>query len=484
MEDLTNSGSTNEHIDVRVLIHSGVLIFFGYFLTSSGHLAWAYHLSDFVSSSVCNVITMVAGYSCQAFGIACFAWFYRHYPASCHLFALSSIILYSLCMVPAVMSRSLYGTAVFGLLMSTLCGCIAGYYLLNLAVKTLARFRARVFGLSYTLVILASWVLSLAGGAAFLKSGKALLVYMAVAAGFFLCLIAIKRQESTHSPVNTETGSWQQISSVHMHSGCGQLIAPGKQLSSGNTFLLLCISIFLISLVKDISSSFYSADITAGVSLEFSRIFYGLGLVIAGIISDHSRKYGAVCTLSGLILPFVILALSGEPIPTILLWSLDYFVFSFFTIYRIIVFSDAAQAGDTPWISGYGLLLGRLGDAAGTGISSFFSPRPVLLIICASILFVITTVLFLQVYQALYVPSIAKQRTEREKFDHFAVRHDLSVREQDVLRLLLAQRTTKEMADDLIVSESTVKFHVHNILKKTGCKTRLEVASKFIEDQD
>jgi len=477
MVDIINTENAKEKHCYDVLIRTGLLIFFGYFLTSSGHLAWAYHLSDFLSVASCDIVTMVAGYLCQSLGIVIFAWYSRHHQASIHYLTLTAIVLYVLCMIPAVMSRSVPGAVISGLLMSILCGCIAGYYLFCLAEYTDARFRGRVFGMAYTMVILFSWVLSLAGGAVFLKSGKALIIYILIAAGFFAYLYI-----TVNDPAfNDNTGlklpdSAQSISD--------QLIVCAKQLTSGNTLFLLCLSIFLVSLLKDISSSFYSADISAGLSIEFSRIFYGFGLIIASVISDRNRKYGAICTLSGLILPFVILALSGEPVPTILLWSLDYFVFSFFTIYRIVVFSDTADACDLPWVSGFGLLFGRLGDAVGTGISRLFSFSPILLIICASALFVITTSLFLHVYQILYVPSVTRQRTEREKFDHFAVRHDLSVREQDVLRLLLAQKTTKEMADELIVSESTVKFHVHNILKKTGCRTRLEVASKFIEDQD
>lgn len=51
----------------------------------------------------------------------------------------------------------------------------------------------------------------------------------------------------------------------------------------------------------------------------------------------------------------------------------------------------------------------------------------------------------------------------------------LSDRELDVIRLLAKGMGNKEIARDLFISESTVKFHVHNICKKFGCSNRTQV---------
>ena len=53
------------------------------------------------------------------------------------------------------------------------------------------------------------------------------------------------------------------------------------------------------------------------------------------------------------------------------------------------------------------------------------------------------------------------------------------MREREVLRHLLEEQTTAQMADSLGVSESTVKFHIHNLLKKTGAKNRVELMSLY-----
>ena len=50
----------------------------------------------------------------------------------------------------------------------------------------------------------------------------------------------------------------------------------------------------------------------------------------------------------------------------------------------------------------------------------------------------------------------------------------LTVREQETLDLVARGMTNPEIADKLMISVSTVNFHVHNVLNKLGAKTRTE----------
>lgn len=54
---------------------------------------------------------------------------------------------------------------------------------------------------------------------------------------------------------------------------------------------------------------------------------------------------------------------------------------------------------------------------------------------------------------------------------------ELSAREREVLRLIVAGSRNREIASSLSISDNTVKFHVSNLLRKTGCRTRGELAS-------
>lgn len=61
----------------------------------------------------------------------------------------------------------------------------------------------------------------------------------------------------------------------------------------------------------------------------------------------------------------------------------------------------------------------------------------------------------------------------------FASRNGLTQRETEVLRLLIMDETNTNIAQQLFITTSTVKVHVHNILKKTGYGSRTELAKAF-----
>lgn len=48
----------------------------------------------------------------------------------------------------------------------------------------------------------------------------------------------------------------------------------------------------------------------------------------------------------------------------------------------------------------------------------------------------------------------------------------LTKREKDVFELLVLNMTTKEIANELSISEKTVRNHISNAMQKLGCKGR------------
>jgi DNA-binding NarL/FixJ family response regulator len=84
---------------------------------------------------------------------------------------------------------------------------------------------------------------------------------------------------------------------------------------------------------------------------------------------------------------------------------------------------------------------------------------------------------------ALLAPEIT-----RRLLDHFAARPprtagippdfaDLSGRELEVLRLMADGRSNGEIADDLFLSEATVKTHVTHILTKLRLRDRVQAVA-------
>jgi DNA-binding CsgD family transcriptional regulator len=58
--------------------------------------------------------------------------------------------------------------------------------------------------------------------------------------------------------------------------------------------------------------------------------------------------------------------------------------------------------------------------------------------------------------------------------------HALTPRELEVLRLLAGGLTNQAIANELVVREGTVKYHVKNILRKLGATSRADAVSRFV----
>ena len=51
-------------------------------------------------------------------------------------------------------------------------------------------------------------------------------------------------------------------------------------------------------------------------------------------------------------------------------------------------------------------------------------------------------------------------------------KHILTKREKEVFNLLVLNKSTKEIADELFISEKTVRNHISNSMQKLGVKGR------------
>lgn len=407
-----------------------------------------------VPAQVSDLLTLVLSYLAQALGIFVCGLFYRRRVSPSRKMFLILLGLYLSALLPSVLSPSAGVAAAFGLLQSLLCGVLAGGYLTLLAANVPQSFCAKAFGAGYGAATVASWLISLIGDGWLLRGAGIYLFCLPVAALIILC--------SLIKPVPVPAEETTQ-----------KYAASSKAL-----IVVVCAVVLLFSLVNNIGFSFSSGEIQGGLRVEFSRIFYAVSLVAAGFVTDKSRKYGAVCALAALVIPFMQLALRGEPVSTTVFWALGYFGFGFVSVLRVVLFTDISKKENKLFLAGGGLLIGRLGDAAGAWAAVTFSGNEAVRIILAAVLFAASAFAFFKLFQILFTP-VSAQKNDREIFNEFAARHDLSAREREVLKLLLVEKRNSEMAQALFVSESTVKFHVHNLLKKTGCKNRVELCNLY-----
>lgn len=225
-----------------------------------------------------------------------------------------------ICIILSTLSNHLLLILIWGYLMNIIHGIIAGFYLTLLATQVELKYRSIVFGGAYAASSIASWLISLLNQSNFLRSEYALIIY-----GIFICITIglIIITEKKLIPFERITFMDEDFS-------------PGTIAFAGLT-------IILISLTRGIGFYFPMADISAGINLEFSRAFYAIGLILAGIVGDRSRKYGAVSCLAALFFPFAMIALSSEVGISTILWILGYCLFGFLAVFRVVLFSDIAR---------------------------------------------------------------------------------------------------------------------------------------------
>lgn len=421
---------------------------------SAGYLTWLYNLMNFAESSAVDWLTEVIGYVFQAIGLFVFSILIKRKKDffSRKSFFIACIGTDFVLIILSALSKNFLFILIWGYLMNLFHGIIAGFYLALLAARVEQKYRSIVFGGAYAASSVFSWLLSLANNSNFLRSEYALITY-----GIFVSI--------TIGLVITEKGFLNSE----------QTDFTGESVPKG-TLALAGLTVLLVSLTRGIGFYFPVADISSGISLEFSRAFYAIGLIAAGIIGDRSRKFGAISCLAALFFPFAMIALSNEVNVSIVIWILGYLFFGFLAVFRVVLFSDIARMnGELFYVAGFGLMFGRIGDAAGNFAGIMLNDKLIPIVTVSSVCFVAAFVVFFMLYNKLYMPAFHPVPNAEERLSAFIREYELSSRETEVLSLITEGASNGEISAKLFISENTVKFHVRNILKKTGCTNRTEL---------
>jgi NarL family two-component system response regulator LiaR len=85
--------------------------------------------------------------------------------------------------------------------------------------------------------------------------------------------------------------------------------------------------------------------------------------------------------------------------------------------------------------------------------------------------------------KATLAPEAAQALIHANRVTYQASRYDLTEREKEVLRLMVEGLNNLEIADKLIVSRSTVKFHVSSVLSKLGATSRTEAVAIALQNR-
>lgn len=226
------------------------------------------------------------------------------------------------------------------------------------------------------------------------------------------------------------------------------------------------------------------------MSLLYTRFFYAGGLILAALIYDKNHAIGGICALASILYPVMIIILYKElPVHYIPVALTDTFL-GFYSVFRAGSFMTLASDRGRLYLAPLGLCISRVAE----GIVSVFlvlseADRLVCFII-SGVLFVPLIILFCYmlikythrpVNDFVFENFSEMPPSEEIPGPSFAETYCLTRREDEISSYLAENMTNGEIADILFVSESTVRFHVSNILKKTGLNSRVEVGRKYNE---
>lgn len=132
------------------------------------------------------------------------------------------------------------------------------------------------------------------------------------------------------------------------------------------------------------------------------------------------------------------------------------------------------------------------GDVLGVVITSIRLPEAeiaviALTVVCISLVILpplnrqLTMLLKNHGYLSAFADMNEKQQSE--VIHQVKLIDPLTERENEVLAFLLAGKSNKEIAAALVIGESTVKFHVGNILSKYDVGSRAELISTLLKNQ-
>ncbi len=104
--------------------------------------------------------------------------------------------------------------------------------------------------------------------------------------------------------------------------------------------------------------------------------------------------------------------------------------------------------------------------------------------------FVIGIVMIYLVYRRAFVPAYFSKEDKLQEFsleerlEKVREQYDLTEREKELVELIYEGRSNAEIADQLFISESTVKTHIYNIFKKMKIKNRMSVMRIVRDEED
>lgn len=417
-----------------------LILALGFFWCSALYLVQQTYLLKYCNKEFVNLVALLYGSISMALGILIFMIIYKlsknikSYYILFNIFAIISSILFFGTDNKTLMSICLCTTCLFGT-----AGFGVGYHFSLLSLNIEKEYRGRVFSIGYGIGSILTYLFT------FLPSS----FYKNITCMIIILPIVIINMILVYKSRNIDIESKQIYTSNYK-----------------KYFIVLSIIVILMSLLSAISTDIVSTHIFNLDGLfANTRIYYCLGLLLAGFLVDKNKEIFDVSTIISFIFCLLSIILLNQNISPNLVIALSYFFVGFFVVFRTITFVNLFdQKRSMILFSSIGLMYSRIME----GLFVIFQKQ---LINNYTLLIIIQTILLcfiLWVYLLYYLKN--NRTSSNDKLKELVIRYKLSSQEEKVLNLLLQDLTKKEIAYKLYLSVNTIKNHVSNIYKKTGMK--------------
>jgi DNA-binding CsgD family transcriptional regulator len=228
---------------------------------------------------------------------------------------------------------------------------------------------------------------------------------------------------------------------------------------------------------------------------------YIIALVFMRNLSTKNKIQGPLFLYVGMtmiIMAFIsFMLLSCGPVDYFVVNTLMLGAFGIFDLFWWSIIGEMLDYSNNPiMIFGFGLsanVLGvLLGDILGVSINTIKIPEAEVTVIALTVTCITLVImpplnrqLVLLLKNHLYLSAYEgmEKKQQEEIIYHTKLIEPLTEREHEVLKLLLAGKSNKEISSALFITESTVKTHVRNIFSKYDVSSRAELISTLLKNQ-
>ncbi len=425
-----------------------LILALGFFWCSSLYLSQEQFMTSYADTDFVNTAELLFGSLSMALGILIFGLLYRkgknmrmHYIISMLLAIVSAISFFATkdkyVMAICLCTTCLFGTAGFG----------AGYHFSLLSQNVLKEYRGRVFAIGYGLGSIGTYLIVLLPES-FYASIESLLIYIPVV--LINLFLVLKLTDLVKVLKESYTSTFK------------------------NYVFRISIIVLAMSLLSALSTDAIAIE-TINISGGYgdSRLWYCLGLLVAGILVDKKNSLFEIMTIVSFVFSLLAIILLKDGYSINIIAGLSYSFVAFFVLFRTITFVNIVDhKKNMIWLAAFGLMFSRIMEA----LMVLFEDK---LIANYTILIIVITI-FLSLVIILYFLLYFKntKSDENNVIKELSIKYKLSSQEEKVLGLLLLDKNNQEMADELYLSINTIRNHVASIYKKTGLKKK-ELKEKY-----